>query len=281
MVVQQSLKAKQDIDLGILNNRLSVDSLLYILRAAEKMAQVLRHNRQYINATQNIRRLIALLDNKSNFQLPSKWTREGLIESQRPSKTNQVLAMAVCGTPPVGEEPRGGTNEWIWSIEEITNNLPPLPKTYRRIVCARIVNPYPGLWLATSQGGEGIPLEACPFPCPTEFFPLVPGGDDMWRKDVMAMPRPVLSMVDVGETGIHVKGMVNLGILNIHLSADSLLCILQVAGEIAENAYDQLQYDAVSDDEYYDDEQELLGYINIVNDIRGHIRWQMEEDVAK
>jgi len=136
-------------------------------------------------------------------------TRDELIDRLRPGKTKgyQVLAMAVCGTPPVGEEPHGDTNEWIWTVEEITNNLPPPPKTYRRIVCSRIVNPAPGTWFANWQGIEGILRKACPFPPPAEFFQLVPDGDNMWRKEVMSLAtKPVPSVVDMGETGIHFRG---------------------------------------------------------------------------
>jgi len=132
-------------------------------------------------------------------------TREELIERQRPCKDEgyQVLAVAVCGTPPVGEEPHGDTDEWIWMVEEVT------PMTtgcepYRRISVSRIVNPRPGCWLAHWSGGEGTSRNLF---CPPEFFALVPVVDAAWRAVVEANPdRPAPSMMVISPDAFIVEG---------------------------------------------------------------------------
>jgi len=138
----------------------------------------------------------------------SMWpqTREELIERNRPSRGDgyQVLAMAVCGTPPEGDEPYGVTDEWIWSVEEITPTMPGCDSPYRRIVVSQIVNPKPGCWLAAWKGREGA--SNVPLSCPPELFKLVllsqlaPVEHASWRAEVEANPdRPAPSMLDMGE----------------------------------------------------------------------------------
>jgi len=135
-------------------------------------------------------------------------TREELLGRQRPCKGQgyQTVAVAVCGTPPEGEEPHGVTNEWIWRVEDITPVTPGC-EPYRRISVSRIVNPKPGCWLCEWKGGEGLSLAACPYPCPPAFFQLVPEGNALWREDVLALPdRPPPTFIDMGDTGGVVEG---------------------------------------------------------------------------
>jgi len=131
-------------------------------------------------------------------------TREELIQRQRPSKAGHVLAMAVCGIPPEGEEPHGVTDEWIWRVEEITPTTPGC-EPYRRISCAQICNPKPGFWITSWKGAEG--LSTVPLLCPPEFFKLVPVFNPLWRADVEANPdRTPPTFIDMGQTGIMVEG---------------------------------------------------------------------------
>jgi len=251
MAVQRRRKAKQDDVVIAKDepwSNESLNDLLDNMRWAEKMAdnaceqlqyqglfddecaELVRHLQEFGSKAYEINRFIRLRIEKSEciytrmaaqkdafyatkYKRISARTREELIERHRPCKNKgyQVLAMAVCGTPPVGREPHGVTNEWIWTVEEwpveeTTNTTPQQLKTCRWLVSSRISNRAPGSWIAGPQGGEGILLAYGPSPPPTEFFQLVPGGNKSWRKEVMAFARPVPSVVDMGETGIHVKG---------------------------------------------------------------------------